>query len=217
VDTVDRILAGFRAGTHDTAAFWIELHGRFVHIEYRALRDASRRYLGCLEVTQDLTEKRALTGQQRLLAWDATATATGAPSAAVAASAPLRASLPVASSPAVTSPPVTSCASAGCAPSAVNAATAACASAAGCRPAWLEGSPVTKRLDARPLLAQGIHPLQQVMQDLAALGPAEVYELVAPFVPGPLVERAHAIGCLTHVEEEGPGLVHTFFTRGASA
>ncbi len=69
VDTVDRILGAFRAGTKDRAAFWIPLRGRFVHIEYVALRDAAGAYLGCLEVTQDLTAKRALTGQQRLLSW----------------------------------------------------------------------------------------------------------------------------------------------------
>ena len=63
VDTVERILEAFRAGTQDRAAFWIELRGRFVHIEYVALRDAAGAYLGCLEVTQDLTEKRALTGR----------------------------------------------------------------------------------------------------------------------------------------------------------
>jgi DUF438 domain-containing protein len=71
VDTVERILGAFRAGTQDRAAFWIQLRGRFVHIEYVALRDAERRYLGCLEVTQDLTAKRALTGEQRLLSWSA--------------------------------------------------------------------------------------------------------------------------------------------------
>jgi DUF438 domain-containing protein len=69
VETVDRILAGFRAGRQDRAAFWIQLRGRFVHIEYVALRDAAGTYLGCLEVTQDLTQKRALTGEQRLLSW----------------------------------------------------------------------------------------------------------------------------------------------------
>jgi DUF438 domain-containing protein len=89
VDTVERILDGFRAGTHDRAAFWIELRGRFVHIEYAALRDASGKYLGCLEVTQDLTDKRALTGQQRLLSWAAPAAAPAcAPSSAPPAPRP---------------------------------------------------------------------------------------------------------------------------------
>jgi DUF438 domain-containing protein len=69
VDTVDQILAGFRSGRQDSAAFWIEKRGRFVHIEYQALRDRTGAYLGCLEVTQDLTAKRALSGEQRLLSW----------------------------------------------------------------------------------------------------------------------------------------------------
>ena len=69
VDTVERILEGFRSGRQDRAAFWIDRRGRFVHIEYAALRGPDGAYLGCLEVTQDLTEKRALQGEQRLLSW----------------------------------------------------------------------------------------------------------------------------------------------------
>jgi DUF438 domain-containing protein len=69
VDTVDRILDAFRSGRKDRAAFWIQMRGRFIHIEYVALRDGAGTYLGCLEVTQDLTAKRALTGEQRLLSW----------------------------------------------------------------------------------------------------------------------------------------------------
>jgi DUF438 domain-containing protein len=69
VDVVERILAAFRAGRQDRASFWIELKGRFISIEYFALRDPAGAYLGCLEVSQDLTEKRALQGQQRLLSW----------------------------------------------------------------------------------------------------------------------------------------------------
>ena len=69
VGTVERILEGFRAGAQDRAAFWIDRRGRFVHIEYVALRDEAGGYLGCLEVTQDLTARRALAGEQRLLSW----------------------------------------------------------------------------------------------------------------------------------------------------
>lgn len=69
VGTVERILEGFRAGAQDRAAFWIDRRGRFVHIEYVALRDEAGAYLGCLEVTQDLTARRALAGEQRLLSW----------------------------------------------------------------------------------------------------------------------------------------------------
>jgi len=66
VDTVERILGDFRAGRQDVAEFWLEFHGRFVHIRYFAVREEGR-YLGTLEVTQDVTGVRALTGERRLL------------------------------------------------------------------------------------------------------------------------------------------------------
>jgi len=67
VHIVEQILADFKAGKHDRAAFWIEMHGRFISIEYFALRSPEGKYLGVLEVSQDLTEKRKLQGEQRLL------------------------------------------------------------------------------------------------------------------------------------------------------
>ncbi len=67
VDTVQRILDDFHSGKQSHAHFWIELGGKFISIEYFALRDADGEYLGTLEVSQNLTSKRALTGQQRLL------------------------------------------------------------------------------------------------------------------------------------------------------
>ena len=70
VAIVDRILDDFRAGRHEVAEFWIEFHGRFVHIRYFAVRSAEGTYQGCLEVTQDVTAIRALTGERRLLHYD---------------------------------------------------------------------------------------------------------------------------------------------------
>jgi DUF438 domain-containing protein len=70
VGIVKKILEAFKSGAKDTAEFWIELGGRFIHIRYFAVRDAARRYRGCLEVSQDVTGIRALKGQQRLLDWD---------------------------------------------------------------------------------------------------------------------------------------------------
>jgi DUF438 domain-containing protein len=67
VDIVQKILADFREGRETHAQFWIEMGGRFLCIEYFALHDDDGVFLGTLEVSQDLTGKRALTGQQRLL------------------------------------------------------------------------------------------------------------------------------------------------------
>jgi len=67
VSTVQEILDDFRSGRQDHAQFWIEMGGKFICIEYFAMRAADGEFLGTIEVSQDLTAKRALEGQQRLL------------------------------------------------------------------------------------------------------------------------------------------------------
>ncbi|HCC33321.1 MAG TPA: DUF438 domain-containing protein [Clostridiales bacterium] len=69
VHVVQKILEAFRDGTRDQAEFWIERGGKFVHIRYRALRDGAGDYRGVLEVVQDATAVRGLTGERRLLQW----------------------------------------------------------------------------------------------------------------------------------------------------
>ncbi len=70
VGTVEKILDDFRSGRQESAAFWINLRGRFIHIEYFAMRGVDGEYLGTLEVSQDLTAKRKLEGEQRLLNYE---------------------------------------------------------------------------------------------------------------------------------------------------
>ncbi len=64
---VEKILDDFKSGREDHAAFWIQMNDRFIHIEYFALHGEAGEYLGTLEVSQDLTEKRKLEGERRLL------------------------------------------------------------------------------------------------------------------------------------------------------
>lgn len=67
VHIVNTILADFKAGKRDVAEFWIEMGNKFIHIRYYPIRDPQGVYLGCMEVVQDVTGIRALTGQKRLL------------------------------------------------------------------------------------------------------------------------------------------------------
>lgn len=67
---VQKIVDEFRAGARDVADFWIEMKGRFIYIRYFAVRDAGGAYRGTLEVVQDVTGIRGLTGQKRLLDWE---------------------------------------------------------------------------------------------------------------------------------------------------
>jgi len=70
---VERILNEMKEGTRDKAEFWIDIslggsgEKRKISIQYFALRDEGGKYLGCLEVTQDVTHYRELRGEKRLL------------------------------------------------------------------------------------------------------------------------------------------------------
>jgi DUF438 domain-containing protein len=69
VHMVQEILDSFRSGQQSLAEFWIQLHGKFLHIRYLAIRDRAGSYRGCLEISQDVTGIRALEGERRLLEW----------------------------------------------------------------------------------------------------------------------------------------------------
>lgn len=70
LDTLERILAEFKAGTREMADGWHEEDGRFRFTRYTALRDNQGVYKGILEVNMDLTDLRALEGEQAIPGWD---------------------------------------------------------------------------------------------------------------------------------------------------
>ncbi len=70
VEIVDNILRDFRSGHRNVAEFWIDFHGKFVHIRYFAVRDKQGTYLGTLELTQNIAPLRKLEGERRLLEYD---------------------------------------------------------------------------------------------------------------------------------------------------
>lgn len=70
---VETILSEMKAGSRDTARFWIDLPigpggaQQKVLIEYFALRSPDGKYLGCLEASQNIGALQAITGEKRLL------------------------------------------------------------------------------------------------------------------------------------------------------
>jgi uncharacterized protein len=67
VDIVETIIDRFKNGVKDEEAFWIKLKDKFVHIRYFAVRDQQGKYLGTLEMTQDIGPIKALESEKRLL------------------------------------------------------------------------------------------------------------------------------------------------------
>ena len=67
LDAVNQILDDFKAGKRYSAEFWIDLGGRLILIRYFPVRDENGGYMGCLEVSQDITEIKRIEGEKRLL------------------------------------------------------------------------------------------------------------------------------------------------------
>lgn len=69
IHIVNKILENFKSGKKDVAEFWIQMNNRLIHIRYFAVRDKNGKYLGTMEVTQDLTDIKKIEGEKRLLDW----------------------------------------------------------------------------------------------------------------------------------------------------
>jgi DUF438 domain-containing protein len=64
-----QILEAFKNGKKDVAEFWINLKGRQIYIRYFPVQDKDGKYLGTLEVSQDITDIKKIEGEKRLLDW----------------------------------------------------------------------------------------------------------------------------------------------------
>ncbi len=64
---VEQVISDLKSGKRDVAEFWIDLGERKVYIRYFAVRDKAGKYLGTLEVTQDITDIQKITGEKRLV------------------------------------------------------------------------------------------------------------------------------------------------------
>jgi hypothetical protein len=84
------------------------------------------------------------------------------------------------------------------------------------RPAWAVAGAAARTHDARAAIDAGEHPMPRVMAELAALADGEVFALVTPFVPAPVVELARGKGFDGYSVTEGEACVRTFFRRRGS-
>jgi len=66
IGKVENILEGFKKGTLDVAEFWIQLGEQKVYIRYFPVRDAEGKYIGCLEVSQDIAAIQKINGERRI-------------------------------------------------------------------------------------------------------------------------------------------------------
>jgi len=67
VHIVEAIIDDFKHNIKDQENFWLKMKGLFILIQYFAVRNKDGKYLGTLEVSQEVTNIRSLEGEKRLL------------------------------------------------------------------------------------------------------------------------------------------------------
>jgi len=68
---VEQILSDFKSGKENHALFWRADHkGKFISIEYFAMRDENQNYIGILEIVQDITNIKLLEGDRNELVYE---------------------------------------------------------------------------------------------------------------------------------------------------
>jgi PAS domain S-box-containing protein len=64
---VEQVVSELKAGKREVADFWIDVKGRKIYIRYFSARNKHGKYLGIIEVTQDITDIQKIKGEKRLL------------------------------------------------------------------------------------------------------------------------------------------------------
>ena len=67
VQRVNEVISELKSGRRNVAEFWIDFKGRKIYIWYFAVRDKTGKYIGTLEVSQDITDLQKIKGEKRLL------------------------------------------------------------------------------------------------------------------------------------------------------
>ncbi len=78
-------------------------------------------------------------------------------------------------------------------------------------PSWVDTDDIVARLDARAMIERGEQPIGVVLDGLKNLAAGAIFELVTPFEPAPLIDKATDQGHEVWVAQAGPGEFHTYF------
>ena len=81
------------------------------------------------------------------------------------------------------------------------------------KPGWFDEEKVKVQFDATPLINSGRNPMQEVFLHLEKVNKKEIFLLITPFIPAPIIEmitqKGYAHYCMKIHEDE----FHTFFLR----
>ena len=81
------------------------------------------------------------------------------------------------------------------------------------KPDWFNANQICETLDAREMLQAGQHPLADVLAKTSALQSGQIFELITPFAPRPLIDKVIDTGCYAYVHQISDSEIHTYFSK----
>jgi len=81
------------------------------------------------------------------------------------------------------------------------------------QPVWHQPELIVKQFDIRDMLNAGEQPVNQVISDLNGLGSNEIYEVIAPFIPAPLIDKAMSLKIEHWVEKKDAESFFVYFRK----
>ena len=63
------------------------------------------------------------------------------------------------------------------------------------------------------MLSVGEHPVNQAIADLKGLGKDDIYRMIAPFIPAPLIDKATSLGFLHWVKQKDDNTFEVYFCK----
>ena len=81
------------------------------------------------------------------------------------------------------------------------------------KPTWFDAAAICETLDAREMLQSGQHPLAEVIKRTSAMQSGQIFELITPFTPMPLIEKVNANGLLAYADTVSDSEIHTYFYK----
>lgn len=80
-------------------------------------------------------------------------------------------------------------------------------------PGWFIHKLIVKSLDARPIISSGGHPLPEVLKSVNEMQSGDIFELITPFLPAPLIDKVAELGCSTWSRKETEDCYFNYFLK----
>ncbi len=80
-------------------------------------------------------------------------------------------------------------------------------------PEWFKPESIVNSIDIREMLNRGEQPVHEVLSSIQKLGDDDILEVIAPFVPAPLLDKSLSLDYKHWLEKKDEGEYFVYFAR----